>query len=152
MWYKNNSLTNGKKLYSLCNIRHITISLLISMIILRLLGAMNFNFDVESISTIGFVRKLHDSAGKCLDCGLTSCKVTDKNFAEFSSNVYMERTINGPLKCSPTRPKEPETTTSRPEVQPPQDSKIVMAGNSNFVSAPSCFAILILASWMRILN
>jgi hypothetical protein len=102
-----------------------------------LLGAINFNFDVENVSTFDFVKKLHDSAGKCLECNsLSSCRVTDKPFAEFSSNVYLERTINGPLKCSTSRPA---TTTPEPtrDIQiPPEDSKMVMAGAGNSIAFP----------------
>jgi hypothetical protein len=106
------------------------------------MGALKYNFDVENVSSINFVRKLTDSAGKCLDCGLTSCKTTDRNFADFSSTVFLERTINGPLKCSPNKPKEPETT-SKPDipVQLPEDSKMVMAGHSNH-AASSLLTIL----------
>ena len=116
----------------------------------RLLGALNYNFDVENISSLNFVRKVHDTAGKCLDCGLTSCKPNDKDFSDFSANVHLERTINGPLKCSPTKPRAPETTTTgKPEVQPPQDSKIVMAGNSNSVSASPLLPVLLLFTLFR---
>jgi len=104
---------------------------------LRLLGAINFNFDVENVSSFDFVKKLHDSAGKCLDCNsLSSCKMSEKSFKDFSSNVYVERTINGPLKCSATRPA---TTTPEPirDIQiPPEDSKRVMAGTGSTISFP----------------
>jgi hypothetical protein len=81
-----------------------------------------------------------------------SCKVTEKPFSEFYSNIFLERTINGPLKCSPTKPKEPERpATTKPDlpVQLPRDSKIVMAGNSNLSSAPSLCILLISAIVLR---
>ena len=66
------------------------------------LGAMTKNFDTDVIAngrgSLEFLRKLYDTAGNCLSCGLLKCTETETRFHDFAKNALMVH--KGQLKCS----------------------------------------------------
>lgn len=94
----------------------------------RFLGAIGHHLDIETTSSTEFLQKIYDSAGDCLNCDGIRCVVSDRSFSDFITNINIEKTVNGPLKCSTGKPK-PQETTSAPLVQQPEDSKVMLAGS-----------------------
>lgn len=66
------------------------------------LGAMTKNFDTDVIAngrgSLDFLRKLYDTAGKCLSCGLLRCEETQTKFHDFAKSALMVH--KGQLTCS----------------------------------------------------
>jgi len=66
------------------------------------LGAMTKNFDTDVIAngrgSLDFLRKLYDTAGQCLSCGLLRCEETQTKFHDFAKSALMVH--KGQLTCS----------------------------------------------------
>jgi len=66
------------------------------------LGAMTKDFDTDVIAngrgSLDFLRKLYDTAGQCLSCGLLKCTETETRFHDFANSALMVH--KGQLKCS----------------------------------------------------
>jgi len=66
------------------------------------LGAMTKNFDTDVIAngrgSLQFLRKLYDTAGQCLSCGLLKCQETETKFHDFAKSALIVH--KGQLKCS----------------------------------------------------
>lgn len=66
------------------------------------LGAMTKNFDTDVIAngrgSLQFLRKLYDTAGQCLSCGLLKCEETETRFHDFANSALIVH--KGQLKCS----------------------------------------------------
>ena len=67
------------------------------------LGAMLHNFDRDVIAngrggSLDFLQKLYDTAGKCLQCSIRSCQVTETDFHQFAQAALIVH--KNQLKCS----------------------------------------------------
>lgn len=72
------------------------------------IGAMTHQFDKEAIQDIGnddlgygsldFLELIYETSGHCLDCQLTTCEVTEKDFMKYADSALIVH--DNELKCS----------------------------------------------------